>query len=144
MASADSLHIIPERQESVPRPLLIEFTGSGSEYFRIWIVNLLLTLVTVGLYLPWAKVRRLRYFYSNTLIDSDPLHFHGSPLQMFKGFVIVVVGFILYSLAGKFSPTAGLIAFVVLAAVWPVLFRSSLCFRLSNTSWRGLRLAVCV
>ena len=141
MASADSLHIIPERQESVPRPLLIEFTGSGSEYFRIWIVNLLLTLVTVGLYLPWAKVRRLRYFYSNTLIDSDPLHFHGAPLQMFKGFVIVVVGFALYSVAGEFSPTAGFLAFLVVAALWPVLFRSSMCFRLSNTSWRGLRFA---
>ena len=141
MAFADPLHTAPQEQESLPRQLLIEFTGSGSEYFRIWIVNLLLTLVTVGLYLPWAKVRRLRYFYSNTLIDSDPLHFHGAPLQMFKGFVIVVAGFILYSLAGKFSPTAGFIAFVVLAAVWPVLFRSSLCFRLSNTSWRGLRFA---
>ena len=44
--------------------LRLEFTGSGSEYFRIWIVNLLLTLVTLGLYYPWAKVRRLRYFYA--------------------------------------------------------------------------------
>eukprot|EP01031_Cornospumella_fuschlensis_P012127 gene12127-14827_t len=36
-------------------PLRIEFTGSGSEYFRIWVVNLLLLLVTVGIYYPWAK-----------------------------------------------------------------------------------------
>ena len=35
--------------------LPISFTGSGSEYFRIWIVNLLLTFVTLGLYYPWAK-----------------------------------------------------------------------------------------
>jgi uncharacterized membrane protein YjgN (DUF898 family) len=134
-------HTISAPYESVPRQLLIEFTGSGGEYFRIWIVNLLLTLVTLGLYLPWAKVRRLRYFYSNTLIDSDPLHFHGAPLQMFKGFVIVVVGFVLYSVAGEFSPTAGFLAFLVVAALWPLLFRSSMCFRLSNTSWRGLRFA---
>ncbi|MGH8034242.1 MAG: DUF898 family protein, partial [Lysobacterales bacterium] len=32
----------------------IEFTGSGSEYFRIWVVNLLLLLVTFGIYYPWA------------------------------------------------------------------------------------------
>jgi Bacterial protein of unknown function (DUF898) len=38
----------------------VRFTGSGSEYFRIWIVNLLLMLVTLSLYYPWAKVRRLR------------------------------------------------------------------------------------
>jgi uncharacterized membrane protein YjgN (DUF898 family) len=43
----------------------IQFTGSGSAYFRIWVVNLLLTVVTLGLYHPWAKVRKLQYFYGN-------------------------------------------------------------------------------
>ena len=51
------------------RVLKIRFTGSGSEYFRIWAVNLLLILVTLGLYLPFAKARRIRYFYANTLVD---------------------------------------------------------------------------
>ena len=55
---------------SEPRELRIEFTGSGSEYFRIWIVNLLLILVTLGLYLPFAKARRLRYFYGNAPLTS--------------------------------------------------------------------------
>jgi uncharacterized membrane protein YjgN (DUF898 family) len=44
------------------RQLPIRFTGSGSEYFRIWAVNLLLIVVTLGLYLPFAKARRIRYF----------------------------------------------------------------------------------
>jgi len=121
------------------KPLPVEFTASGSEYFRIWIVNLLLTLVTLGLYFPWAKVRRLRYFYSNTLIDSHPLHFHGDPRQMFKGFLLVVVGFILYSVAGRFSPIAALGAFIIVALLWPALARLSMRFRMRNTSWRGLR-----
>ena len=43
------------------------FTGNASEYFGIWIVNLLLSIVTFGIYTAWAKVRRLRYFYGNTL-----------------------------------------------------------------------------
>ena len=121
--------------------LPVEFTASGSEYFRIWIVNLLLTLLTLGLYFPWAKVRRLRYFYSNTLIDSYPLHFHGDPRQMFKGFLLVVVGFILYSVAGRFSPIAALGAFIIVALLWPALARLSMRFRMRNTSWRGLRFA---
>ncbi|MGI9025580.1 MAG: DUF898 family protein, partial [Burkholderiaceae bacterium] len=53
------------------------FTGTGSEYFKIWIVNLALTLVTLSIYSPWAKVRRLRYFYGNTLLDDSPFEFHG-------------------------------------------------------------------
>lgn len=61
----------------VPHRHPIEFTATGSEYFRIWIVNLLLILVTLGIYLPWAKVRKLKYFYSNTWVDGDALDFHG-------------------------------------------------------------------
>ena len=130
---------VPETPAAYSRTLPIAFTGSGSEYFRIWIVNLLLTLVTFGLYFPWAKVRRLRYFYGNTLVAGEPLGFHGNAFKMFKGFVIVAAFFTLYSAAGKVSPTAGFVAFLVIAALWPLLFKSSMQFRMANTSWRGLR-----
>jgi uncharacterized membrane protein YjgN (DUF898 family) len=121
-------------------PLRIEFTGSGSEYFRIWIVNLLLTLVTVGLYYPWAKVRKLRYFYGNTLVGRHALDFHGEPKRMLRGFLMVGALLALSSAAGDFSQTAGLIALVIVALVWPALFLASQQFRMANTSWRGLRL----
>lgn len=122
-----------------PHQLRIAFTGSGSEYLRIWIVNLLLTLVTLGLYYPWAKVRRLRYFYGNTLVDGAALDFHGNPKKMLKGTLLVALLFGLYSAAGRFSPVAGLVALLLLAAVMPALLRASLQFRLANTTWRGLR-----
>ena len=117
----------------------IEFTGSGSEYFRIWIVNLLLTLLTLGLYHPWAKVRTLRYFYGNTHVGAHPLDFHGDPWRMLRGFLLVGTLLVLYSFAGKVSVDAGQVALVIVALVWPALFRASLQFRLANTSWRGLR-----
>jgi uncharacterized membrane protein YjgN (DUF898 family) len=119
--------------------LPIEFTGTGSEYFRIWIVNLLLILVTLSLYTPWARARKLRYFHGNTLVDGHPLAFHGDPKKMFRGYLLVGAMVVVYSVAGQFSPTAGLIAFLILALVWPALLKSSLQFRLANTSWRGLR-----
>ena len=117
----------------------VRFTGSGSEYFRIWIVNLLLMLVTLSLYYPWAKVRKLRYFYGNTLVDGQPLDFHGKPSKMLRGYLLVGLLLVLYSVAGKFSPLAGLAAFCIVAAIWPALLKSSMQFRLANTSWRGLR-----
>ncbi len=46
--------------------IIFKFHGNASEYFGIWIVNILLTIITLSLYAPWAKVRRLRYFYGNT------------------------------------------------------------------------------
>ena len=55
-------------EEVTDAPLLkvqqLSFTGTGSEYFRIWIVNLLFTILTLGIYSAWAKVRKLRYFYA--------------------------------------------------------------------------------
>ena len=124
---------------SARRLLPVRFTGSGSEYFRIWIVNLLVTLVTLGLYYPWAKVRRLRYFYGNTLVDGAPLGFHGNPRKMFRGYVLVGVLFALYSMAGNFSAAAGFVALLIVAAIAPAMLKSSMQFRLANTSWRGLR-----
>jgi len=119
--------------------LRLRFTGSGSEYFRIWIVNLLLTIVTLTLYIPWARARKLRYFMGNTLVDGQPLGFHGNPRQMFKGYMLIGLFLIIYSTAGEFSPVAGLVALAAGVLLWPALFKSSLQFRLGNTSWRGLR-----
>ena len=96
-------------------------------------------LVTLGLYYPWAKVRRLRYFYGNTLVGNEPLDFHGNPKRMLRGTVLVVLLLVLYSVAGNFSPVAGLIALVLVAAIAPALVRAAMRFRMSNTSWRGLR-----
>jgi len=135
-------HINQAAADGAPtRFLRIEFTGSGSEYFRIWIVNLLLSIVTLGLYLPFAKARRLGYFYSNTVIDGQALAFHGNPWKMLRGFLLLAVLMLAYGAAGHFSPLGGLFAFCVLCIVWPALWRASLQFRLSNTSWRGLRFA---
>ncbi len=117
----------------------VTFTGSGSEYFRIWIVNLLLMLVTFGIYYPWAKVRRLRYFYGNTQVAGHAFDFHGNPRTMLRGQMLVGALLFVYSAAGKVSPTAGLIALVIVAALWPLLFRASLRFKMAQTSWRGLR-----
>ena len=87
------------------RKLEIQFTGSGSEYFRI--VNLLLTIVTASLYWPFAKARRIRYFYANTLIDGHALSFHGDPWKMFRGHLLLLVLMGTYSAAGHFSPNSG-------------------------------------
>ena len=121
------------------RELPVRFVGSGSEYFRIWIVNLLLTLVTLGLYLPFAKVRRLRYFYGSTEVGGQPLSFHADPWKMFRGFGLVGVLAAVYTVASQASPLAGGVAALAVGGLWPALWRSSLRFRLANTGWSGLR-----
>ena len=71
----------PGGQQAVPLPpdapdnteTPFQFTGTGGEYFKIWIVNILLSIVTLGIYSAWAKVRRKQYFYGNTRVAGSAL-----------------------------------------------------------------------
>ncbi|MGB0126381.1 MAG: YjgN family protein [Rhodocyclaceae bacterium] len=124
---------------AAPDRLYFEFTGRGGEYFGIWIVNLLLTLLTVGIYSAWAKVRRTQYFYRNTNLAGASFDYHGDPWAILKGRLIVFALLVVYNLAGTFEPLLALAIFVVIAAVMPILLLRSLRFRAANTSWSGLR-----
>lgn len=127
--------------QNQPRVLDIRFTGSGSEYFRIWIVNLLLTLVTLTLYLPFARARRIKYFQNNTLVGGNPLGFHADPWKMFRGYLLILVLGVGYWVVSHFLPTFAWVALLVFMILWPAMWHASLLFRLRNTSWRGVRLA---
>ena len=133
MASAPDI----SAQDTPLEPL--EFTGRGGEYFRIWIVNLALTILTLGIYSAWAKVRRLQYFYRNTTLAGNSFDFHGSPTAILKGRVIAVVLLVLYNVLANLHVGLGLLMFALLLAVAPWLIQRSLCFRLHNSSYRGLR-----
>jgi uncharacterized membrane protein YjgN (DUF898 family) len=116
-----------------------EFTGSGGEYFRIWIVNLLLTILTLGIYSAWAKVRRLQYFSRHTRVAGSVFDYHGKPLAILIGRLIALGLFLLYSLANVVPGPLLLAVLVLLGVLVPVLLRNSFRFRLHNTSYRGIR-----
>jgi uncharacterized membrane protein YjgN (DUF898 family) len=127
-------------QSSPPRaPEPLHFTGSGAEYFGIWIVNLLLTIVTLGIYSAWAKVRRLQYFYRHTNVAGSSFDFHGSPVRILIGRVIALVMLITYNYSVRLHSPLTLVILAAIAIVMPWLLRNSFRFRLYNTSWRGTR-----
>lgn len=115
------------------------FTGTGSEYFRIWIVNLLLTILTLGIFSAWAKVRRMQYFYRNTHLGDSSFDYHGTPVAILKGRLIAVALFAAYSIAINFEPVAGLFILLFIVLIMPYFLVTSFRFRLYNTSFRGLR-----
>ena len=126
--------------ESAPLELdRMMFTGTGSEYFRIWIVNLALTIATLGIYSAWAKVRRLQFFYRHTRVAGAGFDYHGNPLAILKGRMVALVLFGLYSAMGYVGTWMTLVILLILAALLPWLLGRSLRFRLHNSSYRGLR-----
>lgn len=117
----------------------VSFTGDGREYFRIWIVNVMLSIVTLGCYSAWAKVRRLHYFYRNTRLAGSSFDYHGDPIAILKGRIVAAILFFLYSFIGYVSLWYALAIIAAIAAVMPWLLARSLRFRLHNSSYRGLR-----
>lgn len=138
-ATADQAEPPAAAGAAAPEQCRFTFTGSGQEYFRIWIVNLLLSVVTLGIYSAWAKVRRLQYFDRNTLLAGASFDFHGDPKAILKGRLLGVALLALYHYAFGFSLAVGAAVAGVLLVALPFLLRSALRFRLANTSYRGLR-----
>ncbi|MEP7314023.1 MAG: YjgN family protein [Pseudomonadota bacterium] len=131
--AAASTGVTPQRE--IP----FEFRATGGEYFRIWIVNLLLSIVTIGIYSAWAKVRRLRYFYGSTSLDGASFEYHGRPIQILKGRLIAFAGYLLLVIPGRFYPLLNLLLFPLIVFGIPWVIMRSRAFQLRMTSWRGLR-----
>lgn len=119
----------------------LEFTGSGGEYFRVWIVNVLLSIITLGIYTPWARRRTAQYFYSHTLVAGSPLEFTAQQRKMVMGFVLLMLITLAYNIAANTGQDTAVGLFLLAGAVLaPFIWGSAMRFRLGATRWRGLRL----
>lgn len=129
----------PARREITAYP--IEFTGTGGEYFRVWIVNVLLTVVTLGFYTPLARRRTAQYFYGHTLVAGSPLEFTAQTKRMLLGFVMFVALYVAFKVAAETGQDAAAAVMMLGgAALAPYFWASAMRFRFNATRWRGVRL----
>jgi uncharacterized membrane protein YjgN (DUF898 family) len=122
-----------------PARLPFEFKGHGSEYFRIWIVNLLLSIATLGIYSAWAKVRRKQYFYGNTRLNGAGFEYLGNPVKILKGRLIIGAVLVITGAASHFFPLIHFPLALVLGLLAPWLIIRSLMFNAHNSAWRNIR-----
>lgn len=121
------------------KKMKFQFTGSGGEYFKIWIVNILLSVLTLGIYSAWAKVRRKQYFYGSTEVTETSFNYLADPVKILKGRAIVFIGFVCYSMINEFYPVAGLVLLLVLMPALPWFVVRSLAFNARNSAIRNIR-----
>lgn len=129
------------------------FSGDWREFAPIAFTNLLLSVVTLGLYLFWARTRERRYLWSQTRFIDDQLEYTGTGLELFIGYVLAVVLFGLpFSAINFFALDAavmrgheGLGALIGLGLYLLILYLTgvaifrALRYRLSRTLWHGIR-----
>lgn len=130
----------------------ISFSGTWREYLPIAATNVLLTIVTLGLYRFWAAARQRRYLWSHTRMIDDTLEWTGTGKEMFVGFLIVTALLLPFFLFIQFALPA-LVARNMTAAAGSLLFLfyiglvylggiarfRALRYRLSRSLWRGIR-----
>ena len=116
-----------------------EFSGKGSEYFKIWLVNIILSIITLGIYSAWAKVRRKQYFYGSTKLFGSSFEYLADPVKILKGRLIVVGFFILYSVLSSLLPLVSGIMGLVFILILPWLIVRSLVFNAHNSALRNVR-----
>jgi uncharacterized membrane protein YjgN (DUF898 family) len=122
-------------------PYPLEFDGTGGEYFRVWIVNVLLTIVTFGFYTPFARRRTAQYFWGHTVVAGSPLEFTAPQKKMVLGFLVLVGLYLAFQVAAETGQdTTVALFFLGGAALAPWFWGSAMRFRLAATRWRGVRL----
>ena len=128
----------------------LRFHGSGGELFGIFVVNVLLTLLTLGVYSFWAKVKTRQYLWGQTEFAGDRFGFHGTGRELligwlkaaalFGGLVIVTRALLPTLWNDPQADTAGQVLLAVgFIVLLPLAIIGSMRYRLSRTSWRGIR-----
>src|SRR5262249_47509629 len=125
--------------QPAPRTYEFEFRGDGGEYFGIWIVNLALTVVTLGIYSAWATVRTRRYFRGNTVLADHAFDYHASPVRILIGRAIAIGILVAYNISIAVSPYTLVFWGPLALLLIPWLIVSSLRFNARNTSYRNVR-----
>jgi uncharacterized membrane protein YjgN (DUF898 family) len=121
------------------------FYGKGGSLFGIIIVNALLTIVTLGIYSFWAKVKVRRYLYNQTEFAKDRFAYHGTGKELLIGFLkaVLVLGifYVAFFLTARFVNPGVAIAliYIGIVALIPLALYGSMRYTMSRTSWRGIR-----
>ena len=129
------------------KPEGFRYLGKGGDFFKLNLVNILLTLITFGIYAFWAKVKVRSFHWNNTYFMDDHLEYHATGKELFIGFLkgialilpVVLVLLFLLNAAGLLE-LMGLVYVLIYIAASPFVVYANRKFLLARTSWRNVRL----
>jgi len=122
-----------------PKKLPFEFRGKGFEYFKLWVVNTLLSVMTLGIYSAWASVRNKRYLYANLYLNNSHFRYLANPIQILKARIIAVLFLVIYNIVLQTMPIIGLVLTVFLLISIPYFINKSMAFNRRMTSYKNIQ-----
>ncbi len=130
------------------KSLYFGFHGTGGGFFKIKLVNWILSVLTLGIYYFWGKTKERSFLWEQTSFTGDRFFYHGTGKELFKGamiFYLFFIGFglgiaLMESMFGK--QMADIASGVFILSIWvliPAILVGAYRYRLSRTAWRGIR-----
>ncbi len=124
---------------STDRTDSVKFTGKSGEYFKLWFVNMFLSIITLGIYSAWAKVRNTQYMYGHTNIDNNSFRFLATPMQILKGRIIAVIVFAIFIGLSQLNMVLYLVMTLGFLVALPWLIIQGVKFTMRMTAYRNVR-----
>lgn len=124
---------------TMSRRATFEFTGTAWGYSKLWLVNLLLTVVTLGIYGAWAKVRNNQYLYGHTQVDQHRLQYLAQPMQILMGRLFALGVLLVLSALSTLFPMLNIALLIVMVFAFPWLIMQGMKFTYRNTAYRNVR-----
>lgn len=130
---------------------LFMYHGDGLSLAKLMLKNLFLTVITLGIYMPWARTNNRKFFWSNTSFKDDRFSYTGTGEELFKGFVklfaiifcgVIVVQIILAFFPAKAQVLSGLLMLPIYIYIFSLAGYSGLKYRALRTLWRQIRFDV--
>jgi uncharacterized membrane protein YjgN (DUF898 family) len=149
--AAQSLpHAAPGASPAAGTAHTIDYAGPTGTLYVIFIKNILLSAVTLGIYRFWAKTRLRRFLWSNTRVDGEALEYTGTGKELFLGFLkavlVLLPTFVALELAEVFLDggiaLSASIYILKLVLIFGLLYAGTFAarrYRMSRTTWRGIR-----
>jgi len=118
----------------------ITYSGDTAEVYGIWLLNALLTVLTLGIYSFWGKTRLRRYVTASFSLANDHFEYTGTARELLMGFLKVLPFAILYIVLSIYAgeEVTGVYALVI-ALLIPFAIYLSMRYRLNRLTWRGIR-----
>jgi uncharacterized membrane protein YjgN (DUF898 family) len=140
--------VVPQ-PDAQPQTRRLSFHGDGGTLLGIMIVNLLLSVITLGIYQFWGKTRMRAYTHSQLDFDGDRFAYHGTGKELLIGWLkaLVLIG-VVYGPVVVFqirNPgpgpviVSGLVVSLFVIVLTPIIMVGSRRYRMSRASWRGIR-----
>lgn len=138
----------PVFHDPTGEPLRFAYAGGGRDIIGLTALNALLNIITLTLYRFWGRTEVRRHILGRTQINGEPMEYIGTGWEMFKGFLIVVLGimlplFVVLVLVQLFAPLLAVLVFLPIYFGLFILINfavyASRRYRMSRSTWRGIR-----